>query len=195
MSESPPAAPSTALDPTSWVDRFGDDLYRYALSRLRSSEAAEEIVQQTLVSAFEHLDQYAGKGSERGWLLGILKRKVIDFVRQRNRTMSLTDENGEDTLEAFFDAQGNWKPESKSALNHPLDSIERTEFWEILKACLRSLPNRQADAFVLREMEEQSTSDICKLLSISPSNLWVLLHRARLRLSQCLSTRWHQEDL
>ena len=183
-----------ALEPNAWVDQYGDYLYRYALSRLRNGEAAEEVVQQSFLAGLQHADQFAGKGSERGWLLGILKRKIIDFIRQRNRTTSLAEDDGGDPSEAIFDGKGNWQPELRSAIRGPLDSLEREEFWRILRGCLETLPARQADVFVLREMDELSTEVICKDLEITASNLWVLLHRARLRLATCLKSRWHQES-
>lgn len=186
--------PQPSLDPSEWVDRYGDYLYRYALSRLRDGEASEEVVQQTFLAALEHCAQFAGKGSERGWLLGILKRKIVDLIRQRNRTSSLAEDDGGDPSEMFFDHKGNWKPELRSAIRHPLDSLEREEFWQILRGCLQTLPARQSDVFVLREMEDASTEEICKDLEITPSNLWVLLHRARLRLATCMKSRWHQES-
>jgi len=185
---------SESLNPERWIERYGDDLYRYALSRLRSPEAAEEVVQETFVAAWKHVEQYSGTGSERGWLMGILRRKVIDFVRQRNRTTSLDDSEAGDPLDEMFDQRGNWRPEWRSNESRPLDSLERVEFWRILEACLRGLPTRQADAFVLRELEEQSTEEICKALKVSSSNVWVLLHRARTRLSRCMNVRWHQQE-
>ncbi len=184
----------SSLDPSKWVDRYGDYLYRYALSRLRDGEASEEVVQQTFLAALEHCDQFAGTGSEQGWLLGILKRKIVDFIRQRNRTSSLAEDDGGDPSEVFFDRKGNWKPELRSIMRHPLDTLECEEFWQILRGCLQTLPARQSDVFVLREMEDASTEEICKDLEITPSNLWVLLHRARLRLATCMKSRWHQES-
>ena len=80
------AANSKTLNPACWVDEYGDYLYRYAVSRLRGGDAAEEVVQETFVAALRHVDQYKAKGSERAWLLGILKRKIIDLIRDRNRT-------------------------------------------------------------------------------------------------------------
>jgi len=69
-----------------WVDKFGDFLFRYAVSRLRDVNSAEDVVQQTFLARLKHVDQYSGKGSMQGWLLGILNRKIIDFVRERQRT-------------------------------------------------------------------------------------------------------------
>jgi len=181
-----------SLPPSAWVDQYGDYLYRYAVSRLRDGEAAEEVVQRTFLAGLQHVDQFAGKGSQRGWLVGILKRKIIDFIRQRNRTAQLTSD-GDDPAEAIFDRQGNWKPELRSAMAMPLDSLEREEFWRILRGCLQLLPTRQADVFVLREMDEIKTDEICKDLGITTSNLWVLLHRARLRLAACMKSRWQHE--
>jgi RNA polymerase sigma-70 factor (TIGR02943 family) len=183
-----------AMQPSAWVDQYDDWLFRYALSRLRDGEASEEVVQQTFLAGLQHADQFAGMGSQRGWLLGILKRKIIDFIRQRNRTSSFAEDEGGDPSEAIFDRKGNWKPELRSAMRRPLDSLEREEFWRILNGCLQSLPTRQADVFVLREMDEVGTEKICKDLQITPSNLWVLLHRARLRLATCLKSRWQQES-
>lgn len=182
------------LNPASWVDEYGDYLYRYALSRLRDGEAAEEVVQETFVAALRHVDQYKAKGAERAWLLGILKRKIIDLIRARNRTTSLAEEDSNDPSEALFDRNGSWQKEIRSAGYAPLDSLEREEFWQILRGCLETLPARQADVFVLREMDDQTTDEICKELEITPSNLWVILHRARLQLSTCMKSRWQQSQ-
>jgi len=178
------------LEPSGGVETHGDYLYRYALSRLRDGEAAEEVVQRSFLAALQHTDQFAGRGAERAWLLGILKRKIIDFIRQGNRTVSLADSENGDPSEAFFDRRGNWRPELRSALRRPLDSLERDELWRILRECLDALPARLADVFVLREMEGHSTGEICKELEISASNLWVLIHRARLRLAMTINSRW-----
>jgi len=194
MDDSTAAENRQVLKPSAWVDQYGDYLYRYALSRLRNGEASEEVIQQTFLAALEHRDQFAGKGSERGWLLGILKRKIIDLIRQHNRTSSLPDDDGGDPSDACFDRQGNWKTELRSAIRHPLDSLGREEFWQILRGCLQTLPERQADVFALREMDELGTEEICKDLEITASNLWVLLHRARLRLAICMKSRWEQES-
>ncbi len=182
------------FEPSAWIDQYGNYLYRYALSRLRDGEAAEEVVQQALVAGLQHAGQFTGQGSQRGWLLGILKRKILDLFRQRNRDSSFTSEDGGDPSDKFFDRQGNWRPELQAAIRLPLDSLEREEFWQILRGCLESLPTRQADVFVLREMDDRSTEDVCKDLEIKASNLWVLLHRARLRLATCLKSRWYRES-
>lgn len=185
-------ADENILNPAAWVDDYGDYLYRYAISRLRNSAASEEVVQETFLAALKHVHQYQAKGTERAWLLGILKRKIIDFIRDRSRTKSLSEEDLKDLPETFFDQKGNWQKEARSTSFAPLCSLERKDFWRILQGCLDKLPTRQADVFVLREMNDQSTEVICDELEISASNLWVLLHRARLQLAQCMKNCWQQ---
>ncbi len=185
----------TQLNPSLWVEQYGDYLYRYALYRLRDAGEAEEVVQETFVAALRAQDQYSGKGAERAWLLGILKRKIVDLVRQRAH-LSHTGGNalGDDISEAVFDQKGRWREDPRLFGSDPSSWLERQEFWQIFRSCLASLPGRQADTFSLREIDGQSSEEICKELHITPSNLWVLLHRARLGLLRCMKSRWNQES-
>ncbi|EMI45636.1 sigma-70 family RNA polymerase sigma factor [Rhodopirellula sp. SWK7] len=185
--------PSTTIQPQDWVDQYGDGLYRYAMSRLRDVDAAEEVVQQTFVAGLEHYDQFTGKGSQQGWLMGILKRKIVDFVRQRNRTSQNEGLDSGEVQGEFFDRKGNWTRNAREILLQPLDAVDSDEFWPIFEKCLGTLPGRQSGVFVMREIDELESGQICKELQISSSNLWVLLHRARLRLATCIKTRWLQE--
>lgn len=181
--------PESTLNPAEWVDRYGDTLYRFALARLRDAEAAEEVVQETFVAALGARDQYSGKGSEGAWLLGICKRKVVDLVRRRNRPdAGRGGDLGLDPSEAMFDAKGNWRLDPRILKGRPEHSLERDEFWQAFRGCLGRLSQRQADAFTLRELEDLKSDEICKELEISASNLWVLLHRARLSLTACMKS-------
>ncbi len=186
---SPAGQTGSTLDPASWVEAYGDSLYRFALSRLRDVESAEEVVQETFVAALRAREQYAGKGSEGAWLLGICKRKVIDYVRRRNRPDSSGGGDfGPDPSETMFDEKGNWRKDPRVLKNRPEGGLEREEFWQAFRGCLKSLSQRQADVFTLRELEEMTSVEICKELKVSASNLWVLLHRARLRLTGCMQS-------
>ena len=170
-------------------------LFRYAFSRLRDREAAEEVVQESFVSALKALDQYSGRGSESAWLMGILKRKIIDFVRKRNRMLSgaKEDSNG-DPSETLFDQTGHWRSDPRIFGSDPSAAIESREFRAALCDCLSAIPAKQRDVFTLRELEDLSSEEICKELDITASNLWVLLHRARLRLAECLKAKWAMEE-
>jgi RNA polymerase sigma-70 factor (ECF subfamily) len=175
------------MDPAGWLDRHGDSLYRFAISRLRDPEAAEEVVQETFVAALHARDQYRGQGTEGAWLLGICKRKVVDHIRRRSRPDAATGGDlGPDPSEAMFDTKGNWRLDPRIVRGRPESALEREEFWKTFRECLRRLSQRQADAFTLRELDDLGSEEICKELAISASNLWVLLHRARLGLTRCM---------
>ncbi len=94
----------------------------------------------------------------------------------------------------LFDERGHWRKEIRSVMRQSFDSLDRQEFWVILRKCLDALPTRQADVFTLRTMDEQTAEAICKELEISSTNYWVILHRARLQLSSCMKQRWFQES-
>ncbi len=194
MTNDPTSDTSQAIDPATWVDNHGDYLYRYAVSRLRDPEAAEEVVQEAMVGALKNVNQYSGRSGERAWLLGILKLKIIDVYRQKKRNPSNLDEESGNLANMLFDRNGSWKKEVRPAMRQSLDSIDREEFRQILSECLKSLPNRQSDVFSLRVMNEESAENICKDLEITSTNYWVLLHRARLQLSSCMKQRWFEEN-
>lgn len=193
MSDFPQDSPQT-LNPEDWVDQYGDYLYRYAWSRLRDGNAAEEVVQETLLAGVRFSGQYSGHGSERGWLLGILKRKIVDYVRLRQRYdrdgTSIDDDA--DPSAMLFDKNGRWQ--AGSLQDAPDKTVEAGELWNVVQSCLDQLPRGQADVFVLSVMEEMDSADVCDQLGITPSNLWVRLHRARLGLAKCVGAKWFSEE-
>ena len=187
--------PAAGLDPSIWVDQYGDSLYRYAYSRLREVNAAEEVVQETFLAGVRYASQYSGKGSEQGWLMGILKRKIIDYVRARNkRNLVGAYEDETDPSAQLFDAQGNWKPGVLNWATAPGQNLEMEELWGVVQNCLDTLPKGQSDVFVLSVMEDMDSDQICEELDISSSNFWVRMHRARLGLAKCVGSQWHQGE-
>ena len=179
----------TQLNPENWVEEYGDYLFRYAYSRLRETNAAEEVVQETFLAGVRYSEQFAGRGSERGWLMGILKRKIVDYIRARNKHGAAgSGADDWDPSAQLFDNLGNWK---SGALNvAPEKNMESKELVGIVQSCLKSIPKNQADVFVLSVMEEMDSEKICNELGISPSNLWVRMHRARLGLAKCVGEKW-----
>ena len=177
------------VDPERWVDEHGDCLYRYALLRVRKEEIAEDLVQDTLLAAVRTQEKFGARSTERSWLVGILKNKVCDYFRKLGREKNFTDlaffndEHSEkfDNDDYWIHEAGPkaWKPEGEEAL-------KRAEFWDALKDCMDKLPQRVADVFMLREMDELPSKEVCETLKISEANLWVMLHRARMALRSCL---------
>lgn len=176
-----------ASDPASWVDRHGDALFRYALLRVRDAGLAEDLVQECFLAALDARTRFAGQSSERTWLIGILKRKVIDHLRraaQEHRLESLDPAGGAE--EAFFDRRGHWTSAPSRWAGDPRKRMETREFWDVFQRCLVGLSQHLADAFLLRELDQLSSEEVCKVLNLSPTNLWARLHRARLGLRRCL---------
>jgi len=178
--------------PDTWLDSYGDYLYRYALFRLNEPAVAEDIVQETLLGAIRAQKNFSGAASERTWLLGIMKHKIVDHIRKSQRE-SLVDRDLtaiSELSEDVFDAHGQWNTDI-SSWSHPDKSLERDQFWPILKDCIANLPPQLAQTFVLREIDGMTSEEICKQLEISTTNnLWVMLSRARMRLRNCLEANW-----
>lgn len=182
---------SEQTDPAVWVDNHGAALFRYALSRLRDQSAAEDVVQETFLAALNAGKTFSGKSSMRTWLIGILKHKVVDHIRKESRMNPVEDVLPEDRLDAeLFDTGGRWRNGLRDWEVRPDQLLQRKEFTDVLNSCIEKLPAKPGSAFCLREMENQSTDEICKVLAVTPTNLWVLLHRARLRLQECLDQNW-----
>ncbi len=186
-----------SLDPESWVDQHGDYLYNYALFRVRDGDVARDLIQETFLAAVRARNDFAGNSSVKTWLTAILKRKIIDHFRSSRRETPMSELEKNDAFsEALFRDTGKWTACWKYDRGPmkwgraPADSLEQKEFWRILEECLGKLPETLSRTFVLREIEELNTEEICNVLDISPTNLWVMLHRARVRLRQCIEDNW-----
>jgi RNA polymerase sigma-70 factor (ECF subfamily) len=178
-------------DPETWVDQYGDYLYRFALSRLRDRAAAEDLVQETFLAALHARENFKGRSSVTTWLTGILKHKIIDYFRKESRNQPVEDvESFNPTLDDFFDEKGKWKIRPSKWTTNPMELYEQKEFMKILRLCLSELSGRLAQVFTLRELEELSTKEICKVFDISATNCWVMLYRARMLLRRCLEINW-----
>lgn len=183
--------PATLSDPDTWLDRHGDSLYRFALMRVRDPSTAEDLVQETLLAAWRARSNFAGGSAERTWLIAILKNKIIDHFRRINRESPLPDNaDNDDAIDALFSKHSDHWARLASAWSNPDDALEQAEFWRVFQDCLTALPVRQAQMFTLSEIDGLSTEELCKVAQAQTSNVWVMLHRARLRLRECLETHW-----
>lgn len=188
------------LEPSFWVERHADYLFNYAIIRVNDSDLATDLVQDTFLSALLAKDRFRGNSTERTWLTSILKRKIIDVYRKNlgSRTQSLDDYGSQVTDTDFYRQEdpfrGHWKPGKgpQSSSLTPQGMLERKELMEGIRDCISSLPSALSSVFVMKMIDEATTEDICKELEISPSNLWVMLHRARLKLRKCLENKWFE---
>ena len=174
-------------------------LLRVARLQLRDESQAEDVVQETLVAALAG-SGFSGKSSLKTWLTGILKHKIVDAIRRKQREPlaasgfgDLDDELDIEDFDAMFDRTGHWSP-VPADWGDPASALEGRQFIEIVDFCLDRLPPNTARVFMMREVLELDTGEICKELAITPNNLWVILYRARMALRQCLEQNWFATD-
>jgi RNA polymerase sigma-70 factor (ECF subfamily) len=174
------------LDARTWLADHGDYLFRVARRQLHSDELAEDAVQETLLAAVEAQARYAGDASPRTWLTGILKHKIVDLIRRKAREVEIPrDPEGEEAIDSLFQQDGHWA-EPLRPWGNPQTEAELGQLRDVLDECADRLKPLMAQVFSLREVAGLETEEICKELDITPTNCWVLLHRARLFMRQCL---------
>jgi RNA polymerase sigma-70 factor (ECF subfamily) len=167
-------------------------LLRYARLQLRNDAWAEDAVSETLLAALAKPQSFGNRSQLKTWLVGILKHKIIDVLRQRQREVTLqTDEgDGGEELEALaFKADGHFM-QQPADWGDPEQDLSSRQFFAVLEACTEKLPAAMGRVFLMREWLELSSDEICKELALTPTNLYVQLHRARLRLRECLELNW-----
>jgi RNA polymerase sigma-70 factor (ECF subfamily) len=175
-------------DPATWLDRYGDILFRHALLRVRRHELAEDLVQETLLAALDARKRFSGNSSEQTWLISILRRKIVDHLRKASRAH--LQEGSFQGGPEFFGPDRHWKSRLRPWPGDPQGALESAEFWQVVERCLSQLPSTVAGAFVLKELDGLARKDVCNALQITQSNLSVRLHRARLLMQHCLDRNW-----
>ena len=112
MSEKKTEQTGKRTSPEQWVSQHGDYLFRFAMVKLRDEPSAEDAVQETLLAALQANKSFCGDSSERTWLVGILKHKIVDLIRKKVREPTLlnVDENLEfepdEATASMFDNTG-----------------------------------------------------------------------------------------
>lgn len=181
--------PKHLIDPNQWVKLYSDYLFNYTISRVNDREIAKDLVQDTFFAGLKSMKNFKGEASERTWLISILKRKIIDWYRKINsnkgkaevRMSYSSDKNEGDWLEERIA-----DPFDKTAE----DQIVNSELGDAIYDCLGKLPEKQALVFKMKTIEGVDTDTICNELNITASNLWVIIHRARIAMADCMEKNW-----
>jgi len=178
------------LHPDTWVDHYADYLFNYAIARVNDEEVAKDLVQETFFAGLKSAKNFMGTATERTWLVAILKRKIIDHYRKINSKKGKAEVriNYNDRSES----EGDWLEEQVAdpfSLQEN-DALENEELGLAIQDCIDKLPEKQHLAFTMKTVRGLSTEDICNELNINPSNLWVMIHRARTALMGCLNENW-----
>jgi RNA polymerase sigma-70 factor (ECF subfamily) len=175
------------------LERQRSYLLRVARLQLRDAALAEDVVQDTLAAALTAQGGFTGKSSVKTWLTGILKHKIVDAIRRKQRepiSASTLEEDADlEDFEGLFRSNGAWQ-QPPSDWGDPEQSLSRQQFLDVMQFCLDKLPANTARVFVMREVLELSSDEICKELTITANNLWVILYRARMSLRECLEANW-----
>jgi RNA polymerase sigma-70 factor (ECF subfamily) len=153
-------------------------------------------VQETLLAALAG-SGFSGKSSLRTWLTGILKHKIVDAIRKKQREPTVASSFGDidaemdiEDFDALFNERGGWDPKPGEWGASPEEALNQRQFLDVMDLCLEKLPPNTARVFMMREVMELETDEICKELTINANNLWVILYRARMALRLCLEQNW-----
>lgn len=165
-------------------------LCAYALRCVGRRDVAEDLVQETFVAALRDPSRHRGEACLRTWLISILKRKVVDHFRALARRPGVAELPERAYEETSFTDRGTWAHPPADWSLPRVDPLDRAAFRQALSVCLSELPPAARAAFVLREVVQMPTPEVCEVLAVTATHLHVLLHRARMRLRGCLESRW-----
>jgi RNA polymerase sigma-70 factor (TIGR02943 family) len=181
------------LSPDNWVANYADMLFAYARPRVNDTQVAEDLVQETFLSAWKAREGFKGEASEKSWLFTILKNKIIDHYRKKAKDLIQTG-NEKDATDAFFDQHEHWTDQDGPSnwSTAASDPLQQKEFYTVFEKCKKKLQVLQQSVFIMKYIDDLSADEICKALNITPSNYWVLIHRAKLGLRACLEKNWIQ---
>jgi RNA polymerase sigma-70 factor (ECF subfamily) len=161
------------------------------VARVGRRDIAEDLVQETLLAAIQAAEHFRGESSERTWLIGILRHKLLDWRRRQGRQQTTgAISEPDEVIDQWFDDRGWWRTPPKGWTVDVNSLIEKEEFWAVFRRCLDGVPERLGQVFAMRVIDETPSDEICKALNLRPTNFWVMLHRARARLRKCLESNW-----
>jgi len=189
---------ASRLTDDTFLNDLRQQMIKFAILQLRDKDMAEDAVQEALIGALKNVKSFDGRAALKTWVFAILKNKIIDILRQKKRLINVSDllhEDGEDRdILSLFDQKGMWRLDERPAdWGDPEDALRGKDFWRVFEACLEGLPPKQARVFMMREFIELETDEICATVEITVTNLNVMLHRARLRLRECLENKWYMQ--
>ncbi|WP_066964394.1 RNA polymerase factor sigma-70 [Microbulbifer sp. Q7] len=191
-------ADAQSLSDPQFLEALRNQMIRFATLQLRDEHQAEDAVQEALAGALKNADSFARQSALRTWVFSILKYKIADILRYRQRVIATselgdTEQQDQAMMDGLFNANGHWhRAERPTSWSGPQGGVQSDHFWRVFDACLNGLPEKQARVFMMREFIELESHEICDQLGLSTSNLHVLLYRARLRLRECLENSWFQ---
>lgn len=191
-----PEVPDTSiLSDAAFLSDLRRQMLKFATLQLASSHAAEDAVQEALVGALKNAKAFAGRAALKTWVFAILRNKIADVLRHKQRvgeaSCLLREQEESEDFSELFDPQGHWQADERPAhWGNPHEALHQQQFWKVFEICLERLPGNQARVFMMKEFVELDAGEICTAVGVTTTNLNVMLHRARLRLRECLENNW-----
>ena len=175
-----------------WVLQYSDLLYNFTLKKGFDESTAKDIVQDTFLAAWKNVDSFKGEASPKNWLFTILKNKIADYFRKSANKIALQTVHSGHNDHTFFDEEDHWKKGMypKAWQVNFSNDLEVKEFYKVFSGCGKKLKQVQHTVFIMKYVDGLESDDICKELSITPSNYWILIHRAKVQLRACLEKHW-----
>lgn len=164
------------------LKKYAPRVYAIAIRMMRDQDEAEEVLQETFISACQHIQKFEGRSALGTWLHRIATNAALMRLRkQKNKKevsldAPLETSDGDDIPRQIED----WT-------YFPADLSLNSELRDVLEQAIRQLPDSLRTVFTLREIEGYNTAETAAMLNISVSAAKVRLHRARLQLRETLS--------
>ncbi len=173
---------------TQWVNEFSDELFAFAYSRVSDRDLAKDLVQDTFFSALKAIDSFQRKSTPKTWLYKILKNKIIDYYRSSfyKKTIKAKSIQPPEDNRIQTPLLSKW--------NNVEDSLQSQEFFTQFNSCIEKLNEKQRTVFTMKYLDDLESEEICKKLQITTSNYWVIVHRAKLKLKECLDKHWFTDN-
>ncbi len=175
-----------------WMQVYADLLYTYAMQRGFGDDNAKDLVQETFMTAWRNAGSYRREVSPKNWLFIILKSRITDHYRKTASRPEIESIEKEYNDHRYFDKSDHWDKDAYPAGWH-VDIDNRTEtreFYNVLSKCRQKLKDIQQSVFVMKYIDDLESEEICRQLSITTANYWVIIHRAKVQLRACLQKNW-----
>lgn len=169
-----------------WIKKYSNSFFSYVYTRVSDKTTAKEILQETFIAGWKNSSAFKNASDEKTWLFAILKNKIVDHYRTQARLKTdLPDDK------YFFDNADHWTERaSPIKWQGAAASLNRKEFYTVLDKCKNKLTPLQQLTFTMKYIDELETDLICKVLNITASNYWVIIHRSKVQLRNCLEKNW-----
>ncbi len=160
------------------VKRYEQKLYNFSLRMCRNPSDAEDMIQDTFLNVFKYLKNFRYETKFKNWLY---KVAASTCIKKRRKSKFAPDK--ELSLDEFLPNDEAEKPDSVPEWAMlPLDKLLNEELSSVINKTILTLPKKYRVIIILRDIEGFSTAETAQILNLSPSNVKVRLHRARLYL-------------